>query len=190
VTVVLRALTGQQTEALKDRIVSVYRDAFGAPPYCRGEAEVADFARSLPQHVKREGFRISAVFDRGTDEVIGFAYGYANTPDQWWHEQVAKVAGPAMVTEWLVNSFRLVEMAIIPQAQGQGTGGRLHDHLLRGLAYQKAVLSTMAAETRAYRMYLRRGWVVLLSEIRFPGVERPYRIMGLDLERFRVDHSE
>jgi GNAT superfamily N-acetyltransferase len=184
-TVILRTLTGQQAEALQDRIVSIYRDAFSAQPYCKGEEEVEDFARSLPQHVRREGFRISAALDHGTDEVVGFAYGHANTPDQWWHAQVAKVIDSRIATEWLSNSFRLAEIAVAPKAQGQGTGGLLHDHLLGRLPYQKAVLSTMATETNAYRMYLKRGWVVLLNEISFPGVARPYRIMGLDLGQFR-----
>jgi GNAT superfamily N-acetyltransferase len=186
VTTILRTLTDQQAEALQDRIVSIYRDAFSAQPYCRGEEEVEDFARSLPQHVKREGFCITVALDRRTDEVVGFAYGHANTPDQWWHVQVAKVIDSRIATEWLSNSFRLAEIAVIPKAQGQGTGGLLHDHLLGRLPYQKAVLSTMAAETNAYRMYLKRGWVVLLNEICFPGVARPYRIMGLDLGQFRV----
>jgi hypothetical protein len=62
----------------------------------------------------------------------------------------------------------------------------LYDHLLRGLSYQKAVLSTMAAETNAYSMYHKRGWKVLLDDFFFPGVARPYRIMGLELSRENV----
>jgi GNAT superfamily N-acetyltransferase len=186
VTILLKTLTDQQTEALQGQIVSIYRDAFGARPYYKAEEEVVDFARSLPQHVRREGFCVAVATDHRTDEVVGFAYGYADTPDQWWHVQVAQVMDSRIATKWLSDSFRLAEMAVTPQAQGQGTGGLLHDHLLGGLSYQKALLSTMAAETNAYRMYLKRGWVVLLNEIYFPGVTRPYRIMGLDMGHFRV----
>ncbi|UCC76215.1 MAG: GNAT family N-acetyltransferase, partial [Anaerolineales bacterium] len=74
-----------------------------------------------------------------------------------------------------------VEMAVKPETQKRGIGGLLHDHLLTGLSYQKAVLSTMAAETNAYAMYRKRGWRVLLDNLHFPGVARPYRIMGLEL---------
>ena len=116
-----------------------------------------------------------------TDPIVGFAYGYANTPDQWWHEQVARAVPTSMVAEWLMNSFRLVEIAVTPEVQRQGIGGLLHDHLLNGLPYQKAVLSTLAAETSAYWMYRKRGWEILLEYMRFPGVTRPYRIMGLEL---------
>jgi GNAT superfamily N-acetyltransferase len=181
------SLANQQIEACRDQIVTIYRDAFSAPPYYRGEEEVLDFARSLPQVVEREGFRFIVAVEETTDEIVGFAYGYANTPGQWWHKEVAKAAEPEIVAKWLLGSFRLVEIAVTPRAQGQGVGGLLHDHLLSGLPYRKAVLSTVAAETNAHWMYQKRGWVVLLEEIFFPGVGRPYRIMGLELGKKRED---
>lgn len=113
--------------------------------------------------------------------MVGFAYGYANTPDQYWHEEVVKVAPPHLVSNWLTNSFRLVEMVVLPRAQGGGVGGGLHDHLLNGLQYPKAVLSTMAADTAAYRMYQKRGWVILLDDMVFSISARFYRIMGIEL---------
>jgi GNAT superfamily N-acetyltransferase len=174
-------LANQQIETFRDRIVTIYRDAFSAPPYRKGEDEVVDFAQSLSQHVEREGFRMVAAWEDETDQIVGFAYGYANTPDQWWHAEVAKAVQPQIVAEWLTNSFRLVEIAVTPEDQGQGVGGLLHDHLLSGLPYQKAVLSTLAAETNAYWMYRKRGWEILLEDVLFPGVTRPYRIMGLEL---------
>jgi GNAT superfamily N-acetyltransferase len=179
--VIVNSLTNPQIEALRDQFVTIYRDAFSAPPYCKGEDEVVDFAQSLRQHVEREGFRIAVALGDKTDQIVGFAYGYTNTPGQFWHEEVAKVVQPQIVAEWLMNSFRLVEMAVTPKAQGQGLGGLLHDHLLSGAPCWKAVLSTMAAETSAYWMYHKRGWVVLLDDFFFSGVARPYWIMGLEL---------
>lgn len=173
--------TDLQVEEFRGQFVTIYRDAFSAPPYCKGEAEVVGFARSFSQHVGREGFRMVTASDGEAGPIVGFAYGYANTPDQLWHEVVAKAVQPPVVAEWLMDSFRLVEMAVVPRAQGQGIGGLLHDRLLSGLLCRKAVLSTLAAETNAYGMYRKRGWVVLLEEIWFPGVARPYQIMGLEL---------
>jgi GNAT superfamily N-acetyltransferase len=181
--VVIHSLAYQQAEAFQDQLVTIYRDAFSVSPYYKEEAEVVDFARSLPRHVGKEGFRIVVALEDQTRQVVGFAYGYATTPDQLWYEEVAKAVQSWIVTEWLTGSFRVVEMAVTPEAQGQGIGGLLHDHLLRGLSYQKAVLSTMAAKTNAYWMYHRRGWTVLLDDFCFPGVARPYRIMGLELSR-------
>ena len=84
-TVVVHSLTDRQVEAYQDQLVTVYRDAFRTPPYCKGEAEVMDFARSLPQHVPKEGFRIVVALEDPAEQVAGFAYGYANTPEQFWH---------------------------------------------------------------------------------------------------------
>jgi GNAT superfamily N-acetyltransferase len=179
--VVVHTLANQQVDAFQDQLITIYRDAFGVSPYCKEEAEVVDLAQSLLRHVVKEGFRIVVALEDQTEQAVGFAYGYANTPGQLWCEEVARAVQPWVVTEWLTGSFRLVEMAVTPGAQGQGVGGLLHDHLLRGLSYQKAVLSTMAAETNAHSMYHKRGWMVLLDGFFFPGVARPYRIMGLEL---------
>jgi hypothetical protein len=132
-----------------------------------------------------KGFRIVAALERASGDVVGFAYGYENKPDQWWHVEVASALPRQIAEEWLCDSFRLVEMAVATGMQGRGVGGLLHDRLLEELPWPRAVLSTMAAETRAYRLYHQRGWVILLDDHFFPGVGRPYRVMGLDLRRNR-----
>jgi GNAT superfamily N-acetyltransferase len=178
--VTVRSLSNRQIGSFLGQFVRIYRDAFAAPPYCKGEQEVADFAQSLPQHGEREGFRLVAAVAGTTGDPVGFAYGFKNTPGQLWHQEVARAIRPQVVAEWLMDSFRLVEIAVAPGAQGHGIGGLLHDHLLNGLPYRRAVLSTLAAETNAHWMYLKRGWAVLLDEIIFPGAARPYRVMGRD----------
>jgi GNAT superfamily N-acetyltransferase len=179
VGVIVHLLTTQLAEAHQLQLVAINRDAFRVVPYRKEETEVEVLSESLPQHMEREGFRIVVAHDGQNGRPVGFAYGYGNTPDQWWHRQVAKAVSPWVVGEWLLESFQLVVMAVTAEAQGQGIGGLLHDQLLRG------VLSTMAAETNAYRMYLGRGWKVLLDDHFFPGVARSYRIMGLALA---MDH--
>ena len=164
------------------QIVGVYRQAFGAPPYNKGEMEVAGFAQSLLEHTRRESFRFVAAFEGETDSMVGFSYGYISRPSQFWYDTVATALGPHAAGEWLTRSFQLVEIAVAPHAQGRGIGSRLHDHLLGGITFRKAVLSTMRAKTVAQRLYRKRGWMTLLDQLRFPGIGRAYRIMGLDLE--------
>lgn len=113
--VVVHSLTNQQAEAFQDQLVTIYRDAFSIAPYCKEEAEVVDFAQSLPRHVEKEGFRIIVALEDQTRQVVGFAYGYANTPDQLWYEEVAKAVQPWIVTEWLTGSFRLVKWQSRPR---------------------------------------------------------------------------
>lgn len=183
------ALPYQQIEILRDQVATIYRDAFRAPPYNKGEGDLVDFARSFPQHMRREGFRMVAVEDKA-GRIVGFAYGYTSAPGQRWHENVVKAVQPQIALEWLANSFQLVEIAVTPGFQGQGIGGLLHDHLLTGLPHRKAVLSTLQAETNAYRMYRGRGWVVLLEDWFFPGMVRAYRVLGLALGKKGEDAAQ
>jgi GNAT superfamily N-acetyltransferase len=86
-----------------------------------------------------------------------------------------------MADLWLESSFMLVEIAVDPDFQRQGIGGRLHDRLLQGLPHQRAVLSTLQGQTAAHHLYRSRGWIVLLEHFFFAGVPREYQIMGLEL---------
>ncbi len=167
--------------AARDDLVQVYRAAFAAPPYVKVEAEVEEFSRWLPRHLAYEDFRVVAAFQGEQAEMVGFAYGFRNNPGQYWHQEVAKVVSTDMVVKWLAGSFRLAEIAVTPLAQGMGIGGRLHDLLLAGLSHKRATLSTIAYNTPAYHMYRGRGWELLLDDFRPTGVDRRYRIMGLEL---------
>lgn len=183
----IKFLNPQQTLTYRDQFVAIYRQAFRSFPYNKREDEVIDFDQSLPAHIRKTDFRIVVAFETQTEAIRGFAYGYASTPTDLFNRELAKITQPDLISTWLSNSFRVVEMAIKPEIQGQGIGGALHNQLLQGLPYKKAILATMAAETNAYQMYRKRGWQILRDEIVFPGVPRPYRVMGLDLSTLSTD---
>lgn len=181
ISTTLEFLSPAEVEAARAGFREVYQLAFARPPYSR-DAGVADgFAASLMRQVTRDGFRALAAREQDTGALVGFAYGYATGPGQWWHEQVARAMPPEQIERWLLGAFELVEFAVAPRAQGQGLGSRLHDTLLQGLPYRTAVLSTMQSETVALHLYRRRGWVNLLEHFIFPGGARTYLIMGKDL---------
>ncbi len=182
----MRYLTPPEVEARREQVLRVYREAFALPPYNETGADVSSFAEALSRHTRRQGFRLVAAVEGQDGPLLGFAYGYTSAPGQWWHDLVARAMDPALAAEWLGDAFEFVELAVAPQAQGRGLGGRLHDALLAGLPHQRAVLSTMQAETVALRLYRRRGWVVLLEGFRFPNVARPYLVLGLDLTRSKA----
>lgn len=175
-------LADHQIEAHRTRIVAIYRDAFLPPPYNKPEAEVVEFARWLPRHVGREAFRFVGAFEGGSEQLVGFAYGYASAAGQWWYDVVRPALPGTMAAPWLADSFQFAEIAVDPRVQGRGIGGRLHDQLLRGVRQERAVLSTLQADTVAHHLYRRRGWVVLRQDFFFPGVARRYQIMGLELK--------
>lgn len=170
-----------QIEALRALMAVIYRDAFLPPPYNKPEAEIAEFARDFPGHTEREGFRLAAAFAGEPERLAGFAYGYASRAGRWWQDAVRPALAEDVAAHWLGDSFFVAEIAVEPRFQGQGIGGRLHDELLRGLPYPRALLSTLQAESAAHRLYLARGWQVLLSDFFFPGVGRRYQVMGKEL---------
>jgi ribosomal protein S18 acetylase RimI-like enzyme len=173
-------VTAAEARAIAADLVEVYRLAFGAAPYFESEESIARFgAESLPRHLDRAGFRCAVAREGGG--VVGFGYGYTGAPGQWWHDWVLEQLDAATATEWARSPFEVVELAVVPAAQGRGTGARLHDALLVGLPHRTALLSTRDADTPALRLYVRQGWVTLRAGIGagcgHPGV----RLMGLRL---------
>lgn len=156
-------------------LIQVYHEAFSQPPY-RG-VDAAAFADILLRHAERASFTGLVAEEDGA--VVGFAYGYTGEPGGWWYDQV-RARLPAETAEtWLDAPFELAELAVAPRAQGRGLGARLHDELLvlASRSHERAVLSTLDAETPAMRLYRRRGWQVLASHFRFRSGPT-YRILG------------
>ncbi len=176
-------LSAKGVDQLKDQIVAVYAAAFAGPPYHRTAEVAIDFADTLPRHAQREFFRLTACRDEEAGRIVGFGYGYTAHPGQWWYDVVAPVMMDEQRAQWLASAFELTELAVMPEYQGWGIGGRLHDQLLADLPHRTAVLSTIRLDTPAFRLYRKRGWVIVLDRIMFPNVVRPYRIMGLDLPK-------
>jgi ribosomal protein S18 acetylase RimI-like enzyme len=175
-------LSSRQVVALKSQILGIYREAFALPPYSRTELDVDSFSRTLDRHLERRGFRCVVALEGSTERLAGFSYGYSSAPGQWWHDLVEGKLDPGTADRWLSDTFELAELAVAPQAQGQGLGSRLHDILLAGLTHRTAVLSTIQSETVALKLYRKRGWTVLLEDFFFPGTSKPYIIMGLKLK--------
>lgn len=174
-------VTKDKISTLSGQIVHVYQEAFALAPYYKTGSEMASFRPSLRRHKDRSGFQLFAARDSNLGQIVGFAYGYSGEPGQWWHDVVKKAIDPQIYAIWMREYFELVELAVLPDFQRRGIGGALHDRLLEEQPHRRALLSTMQAETPAQQLYRQRGWVTLLESMQFPGTNRPYRIMGLDL---------
>ena len=121
--------------------------------------------------------------------VVGWAHGYTCQPGQWWYDTVSQKLAGGAVKRWMVEAFELVELGVRPSHQGCRLGSRLHDALFQHIPHRTALLSTMTGSTVARQLYNRRGWQRLIEPFHFPGVERPYAILGLDVENFRQRRS-
>jgi ribosomal protein S18 acetylase RimI-like enzyme len=154
-----------------DEVLDVYSTAMDYP------VEVAELRRGfVAAHTQRAEFRAVATFDG--DEIIGFGYGYRSRPGQWWHEQVRTGLEPATYQAWMTDCFELVELHVLPHAQGRGAGQRQLAALLDGVQRRTVVLSTPEGESRAWRLYRRMGFVDLLRHYDFPGDDRPFAVLG------------
>lgn len=179
----VRIVEFSRADALQWRegMIDTYREAFRPPPYAKGESVVRQFQSTFERHVEREGYRCVAALFAGGAQIAGFGYGYTSAPGQWWHDQVVAQLDGDTVERWFRDAFEIVELAVRPEMQGQGIGGRLHDQLLAPVPHSKAVLSTLDEETAGLHLYEKRGWQTIRSAFRFNGVRELYRIMGLQL---------
>jgi ribosomal protein S18 acetylase RimI-like enzyme len=155
--------------------ISVYGDAFAEPPYSdpgRGN-EVRQRIRA--SWGVRQGFRAFVAVDDG-GSVIGMTYGYRGGRGQWWHDTVRGKLTRELVSEWLDDSYELVEVAVAPGEQSRGIGSALIACLLEDRPEATCVLSTRT-DSRAHELYRRLGFEVV-SEMRFAKDGLPFYIMG------------
>ncbi len=165
-----------------EEIISVYIAAFEPPPWNKSKPEDLEaFEAMLRRHLTRPGFSAVAARDGNSGQLIGFAYGYVSNQGQYFHDAVQKTLRKRFLSHWLSDCFELVEVAVIPEHQSHGIGGKLHDSLMLGLSCPRAILSTKSDAVPAMRMYLRKGWKVLVDEFDFPGEPKPYVLMGWQL---------
>jgi ribosomal protein S18 acetylase RimI-like enzyme len=156
--------------------MALYAEAMQYPPDA-GQHR-AGFAVA---HTRRGGFRSVAALDDEAGRLVGFGYGYATAPGQWWHDQVRAALPPHLVDEWLTGCFELSELHVRPAWQGRGIGRAMLLALVDGLPQRTVLLSTPEGETRAWRLYRSLGFVGLVRHHLFPGDSRPFAVLGARL---------
>ncbi len=171
------SLSGREISTRRDEFQAVYHRAFAGAPHFETDADAMRFVESLRRHSEREAFRCYVAHD--AERVVGFGYGYTSRPGQWWHDLI--VGSGEGEVEWLDGAFELVTLAVDPDAQGQGIGGRIHDLLLNRLPHHAAALSVRSAEAPALHLYRGRGWKDIIAPFYYPGSNDPFIIMCHDL---------
>ncbi|HEV2087326.1 MAG TPA: GNAT family N-acetyltransferase [Cryptosporangiaceae bacterium] len=167
--------SAQDVCAHLDELLAVYGAAMG---YSR--ALVATRRGILAAHTGHDAFRAVATVDP-EGRVVGFGYGYRSAPGQWWHDQVRAGLDPAAYATWMTDCFELVELHVLPHAQGRGLGHRQLALLLDGLPLRQVLLSTPEGESRAWRLYRRTGFVDVLRDYTFAGDTRAFAVLGRSL---------
>lgn len=179
--------TPDDLAARVEEVLHVYAEAMGYPP------QIARMRHGfLLSHAQRPGLRAVAVTD-SDDRLLGFGYGYTGGPGQWWHDQVAEWMSPEAYARWMTDVFEVVELQVLPEAQGRGLGERLLAELPSDAPGSTVVLSTPEADesvSRAWRLYRRTGFVDLARHRIFPGDDRPFAILGRDLPQRGADDDQ
>lgn len=163
-------------------IMGIYAEAMGYSDQA-GQSR-ASFAAA---HTRRPGFRAVAAMDAGSagpsgvGNVVGFGYGYATSPGQWWHDQVRAALSADLAGMWLAGGFELSELHVRPGWQGHGVGRWLLTTLVDALPQPTVLLSTPEGDTRAARLYRGLGFVDLIRHHHFPGDSRPFAVLGARL---------
>jgi ribosomal protein S18 acetylase RimI-like enzyme len=129
----------------------------------------------------------AAELDAG--RLLGVAYGYCGSPDQWWQQQVVqglhRIGRPRTEISQLMNNyFELTELHISPDAQGRGLGEALLRRLLHGRPEAHVLLSTpeiVGEANRAWRLYRRLGFYDIIRGYHFSGDPRAFAILGRTL---------
>ena len=154
-------------------------DAMGIYTVAMNYAPSAGVQRGMAAagHAKLASFACqAATLDSG--ELVGFGYGYASKPGQWWHELALRAIDPWLAREWMTDAFELSELHVLPAYQGRGLGRRLLVEMAARLPTATLVLSTPDADTRAFRLYRSLGFTDLARGHLFPGDSRPFAVLG------------
>lgn len=172
----VRAVAAPELVRRRDEAAAIFGAALGLSAL---DPRVLAFPATVRRHAAEAGFRAVGAF--AGERLVGFAEGYPVRPGQWWHDLVRERLAAPQRERWLAGAFELVELHLDPAHHGRGIGGRLHDLVLAGVGQRTAVLSTRRGATPASALYRRRGWVVLVDDMRFPGNSTAFSILGRDL---------
>jgi GNAT superfamily N-acetyltransferase len=124
------------------------------PSMARAFAALYSWARTLPG--------AASVTAREGSELVGFGYGYSwdwdSMIDPWSRELHERLGAAA---DEIDESFSVVLLAVVPDAQRRGLGRKLLNALVDQADEDVAWLQAPVGDSPARRLYERSGWTEL-----------------------------
>ncbi|WP_075938045.1 GNAT family N-acetyltransferase [Halosegnis longus] len=121
-------------------------------------------------HADHTGYRGFVALDG--QEVVGFTYGHDSKAGRDYHDQLHADMPRSVATEWLTDTFELVELGVAPDRRRTGLGTRLVDRLLEGVTRRRVILTTESDNHAAQSFYEQTGW---------EAVHEPFVVSGVDM---------
>lgn len=169
-------------------LLDVYRQAFLEVYETNPAQATRDRHALMLHHQHRTALRLALAED-ATHAVVGFCYTYRSLEGQWWHDIIDRALPREVRRTWLEDCREVVELHVLPAAQGAGLGRELLRAALSEVSESTAVLSALdLPDTRARRLYASEGFAPLLTGFCFPSSIHHYAILGKRLTS-EADHS-
>jgi ribosomal protein S18 acetylase RimI-like enzyme len=166
--------SGAQLRERMPEAMAVYAQAMGYAPSVAEQR--GGFAAS---HSRYPDFECRVSLEGST--VVGIAYGYGSRSGQWWHDAVRRALDPAIASQWLIDSFELSELHVLPDYQGRRLGRLMLESLVAAIPHSAVLLSTPEGPTRAFALYRSLGFEDLARHHLFAGDSRPFAVLGARL---------
>jgi GNAT superfamily N-acetyltransferase len=177
-TVRLERLTGAQARQRLDEVMTVYRRAFLELYEANPERATAERRAHVANHLTRDDVDVVAALDEA-DRMVGITYGVPGRRGVWWHDVVGAALSPVDGVAWLSDVLEVVELHVLPEAQGRGLGrGLLRALLARTTAATAALSALDDPGLPARHLYAAEGFIPLLEGFCFPGGSTRYAVLG------------
>jgi GNAT superfamily N-acetyltransferase len=160
-----------------DDVVSVYKAAFLDVFEDDPERAAADRRLHVGHHFTRTDVRVVAALDP-TGRLVGFTYAVPGRPGNWWHDVVTSALPGPIARQWFSDTVEIVELHVLPSAQGRGLGRALLRAALDASTERTAALSALDDPALPARhLYTAEGFSPLLTDFRFPGGSTRYAVL-------------
>lgn len=162
-------------------LLEVYRRAFLEVHEADPRQATAERGALMRRHAERSDLRLVTASST-TGALQGFCYSYRGMPGQWWHDVVARGLGSQRAQRWLSDCREIVELHVLPEAQGFGVGRCLLRAALADVPERTCALSALELPgSKARRLYASEGFTPLLNQFYFPGSDTAYAVLAKDL---------
>ena len=184
--IVIEPLPPAVARAERQGLEALYYAAFSPPPYAESLAEAEAFGTLVERDSRRAGFDAFVARD-ASGQIVGLVYGYdtpAEVPGGAWWARLVLAVRLEVAREWVLGQFAFCWFVVLPEVQGEGTGGELYDAVMERVRTPRAWLVTHGDDSTARGMYDRRGWFEL-ARAELGWVPGHRAVLALDRDRRR-----